>query len=84
MSARGTKGTMGSIGLTTFQGSGGLISSGRQNLRKGGRNNNGCSLRTEFSKPMWINEQLHREIVKDIPMGRIGETVAVDGGLLAR
>jgi NAD(P)-dependent dehydrogenase (short-subunit alcohol dehydrogenase family) len=34
-------------------------------------------VRTGFSKPFWSNEEMLKEIVKAIPMGRIAETVDV-------
>ena len=36
-----------------------------------------CMVRTGFSQPFWSNEDLLREIVKTIPMGRIAETTDV-------
>ncbi|HSO19132.1 MAG TPA: SDR family oxidoreductase [Desulfosarcina sp.] len=36
-----------------------------------------CMVRTGFSRPFWSNEDLLREIVKTIPMGRIAETADV-------
>jgi 2-deoxy-D-gluconate 3-dehydrogenase len=36
-----------------------------------------CMVRTGFSKPFWSNEDMLKEIVKAIPMGRIAETVDV-------
>ena len=36
-----------------------------------------CMVRTGFSQPFWSNDDLHKEIVKTIPMGRIAETADV-------
>lgn len=36
-----------------------------------------CMVRTGFSKPFWSNEEMLKEIVKAIPMGRIAETADV-------
>jgi len=36
-----------------------------------------CMVRTGFSKPFWSNEDMLREIVKTIPMGRIAEKMDV-------
>ena len=36
-----------------------------------------CMVRTKFSQPFWSNEDLLKEIVKTVPMGRIAETVDV-------
>lgn len=36
-----------------------------------------CMVRTGFSQPFWSNEELLKEIVKTIPMGRIAETADV-------
>ena len=36
-----------------------------------------CMVRTGFSQPFWSNEELLKEIVKSIPMGRIAETADV-------
>jgi len=36
-----------------------------------------CMVRTGFSKPFWSNEDMLKEIVKAIPMGRIAETADV-------
>lgn len=36
-----------------------------------------CMVRTGFSKPFWSNEEMLKEIVKTIPMGRIAETADV-------
>lgn len=36
-----------------------------------------CMVRTGFSQPFWSNEDLLREIVKTIPLGRIAETTDV-------
>ena len=36
-----------------------------------------CMVRTKFSQPFWSNEDLLKEIVKTIPMGRIAETADV-------
>jgi 2-deoxy-D-gluconate 3-dehydrogenase len=36
-----------------------------------------CMVRTGFSQPFWSNEDLLKEIVKTIPMGRIAETIDV-------
>jgi len=36
-----------------------------------------CMVRTGFSQPFWSNEDLLREIVKTIPLGRIAETADV-------
>ena len=36
-----------------------------------------CMVRTGFSKPFWSNEEMLKEIVKAIPMGRIAETMDV-------
>ena len=32
-----------------------------------------CMVRTEFSKPFWSNEEIHDQIVKTIPLGRIAD-----------
>lgn len=32
-----------------------------------------CMVRTEFSKPFWSNAEIHDQIVKTIPLGRIAE-----------
>jgi NAD(P)-dependent dehydrogenase (short-subunit alcohol dehydrogenase family) len=39
-------------------------------------------VKTRFSQPFWINEDLLNEIVKTIPMGRIAETGDVVGVVL--
>ncbi len=39
-------------------------------------------VRTEFSKPFWGNESIHKEIVKTIPMGRIAEPSEVADAVL--
>ena len=36
-----------------------------------------CMVRTKFSQPFWSNDDLLKEIVKTIPMGRIAETADV-------
>lgn len=36
-----------------------------------------CMVRTQFSQPFWSNDDLLKEIVKGIPMGRIAETADV-------
>lgn len=36
-----------------------------------------CMVRTTFSQPFWSNDDLLKEIVKTIPMGRIAETADV-------
>jgi len=36
-----------------------------------------CMVRTAFSQPFWSNDDLLKEIVKTIPMGRIAETADV-------
>ena len=30
-------------------------------------------VRTDFSKPFWSNDDIHNEVIKGIPAGRIGE-----------
>lgn len=34
-------------------------------------------VRTDFSKPFWSNEDLHAQIVKSIPLGRIAEPIDI-------
>jgi len=41
-----------------------------------------CMVRTDFSKPLWSNEAVHKEVVRSIPMGRIAETAEVAGAVL--
>ena len=36
-----------------------------------------CMVRTAFSQPFWSNDDMFKEIVKTIPMGRIAETADV-------
>lgn len=36
-----------------------------------------CMVKTGFSAPFWSNEDVHEEIVKGIPMGRLAETADV-------
>jgi len=36
-----------------------------------------CMVRTQFSQPFWSNDDMLKEIVKTIPMGRIAETADV-------
>ena len=39
-------------------------------------------VRTRFSQPFWSNEGLLKEIIRDVPMGRIAETADVVGAVL--
>ena len=36
-----------------------------------------CMVKTDFSKPFWLNPAIHDQIVKTIPMGRIPEPVEI-------
>ena len=36
-----------------------------------------CMVRTKFSEPFWSNEEIHDQIVKTIPLGRIAEPLDV-------
>ncbi len=36
-----------------------------------------CMVKTGFSAPFWSNEDIHAEIVKNIPLGRLAETADV-------
>ena len=39
-------------------------------------------VRTDFSKSLWNNEAVHKEVVRTIPMGRIAEPAEVAGAAL--
>jgi NAD(P)-dependent dehydrogenase (short-subunit alcohol dehydrogenase family) len=36
-----------------------------------------CMVRTDFSKPFWSNDELRKEIVKSIPLGRIPDPIDI-------
>ena len=36
-----------------------------------------CMVKTDFSKPFWSNQEIHDQIVKTIPLGRLAESVDV-------
>ena len=41
-----------------------------------------CMIRTKFSQPFWSNEEVYKEIVQEIPLGRIAETSDVIPAIL--
>ena len=41
-----------------------------------------CMVKTEFSRPFWSNEDIHGQIVKTIPLGRIAEPGDIVGPVL--
>jgi len=41
-----------------------------------------CVIRTDFSKPLWNNEDVLKEVLRTIPMGRIAEPEDVVGTIL--
>jgi 2-deoxy-D-gluconate 3-dehydrogenase len=41
-----------------------------------------CMVRTKFSQPFWSNAEIHDQIVKTIPLGRIAEPADVAGPVL--